>query len=61
MKSAKNKQPALPDGVIEGAKLIFELTGLSGYRLAVAMDKVYSSYTGKSALEIAGFMTEEDF
>lgn len=42
--------PALPSGVLEGAKLIFELAGVTGNQLTLAMDKVYKSYTGRSAL-----------
>lgn len=42
--------PALPGGVLEGAKLIFETAGITGNQLTLAMDKVYKSYTGRSAL-----------
>ena len=42
--------PALPNGVLEGAKLIFETAGITGNQLTLAMDKVYKSYTGRSAL-----------
>ncbi len=42
--------PALPSGVLEGAKLIFETAGITGNQLTLAMDKVYKSYTGRSAL-----------
>lgn len=42
--------PALPSGVLEGAKLIFETAGITGNQLTLAMDKVYRSYTGRSAL-----------
>jgi len=43
--------PELPNGVLEGAKLIFETGGIKGNQLALAMDKVYQSYTGRSALQ----------
>lgn len=43
--------PELPNGVLEGAKLIFETGGITGNQLALAMDKVYRSYTGRSALQ----------
>lgn len=41
---------ALPSGVLEGAKLIFETAGITHNQLTLALDKVYKSYTGKSAL-----------
>ena len=41
----------LPNGVLEGARLIFETAGIKDNQLALAMDKVYRSYTGRSALE----------
>lgn len=42
--------PELPNGVLEGARLIFETAGIKDNQLALAMDKVYLSYTGRSAL-----------
>ena len=42
--------PALPSGVLEGARLIFETAGIKDNQLTLAMDKVYKSYTGRSAL-----------
>ena len=44
------EQSALPSGALEGAKLIFETAGIKGNQLTLAMDKVYKSYTGRSAL-----------
>ena len=41
---------ALPDGVLEGAKFIFETAGIKDNQLTLALDKVYKSYTGRSAL-----------
>ena len=43
-------QAALPSGILEGARLIFETAGIKGNQLTLAMDKVYKSYTGRSAL-----------
>ena len=48
--SIHKDQPALPSGVLEGAKLIFETAGIKDNQLTLAMDKVYESYTGRSAL-----------
>ena len=48
--SVRNDNPALPAGILEGAKLIFETAGIKDNQLALAMDKVYRSYTGQSAL-----------
>ena len=49
--SVHSDNPALPAGVLEGAKLIFETAGIKDNQLTLAMDKVYRSYTGRSALE----------
>ena len=38
---------------MQNAKALFELAGLKGKRLALALDKVYRRYTGFSALETA--------
>ena len=43
--------PALPSGVLDGAKLIFETAGIKDNQLTLALDKVYRSYTGRSALQ----------
>ena len=43
--------PALPSGVIEGARIIFESAGIKGNQCALALDRVYRSYTGRSALD----------
>ena len=43
--------PELPNGVLEGARLIFETAGIKDNQLALAMDRVYRSYTGRSALQ----------
>ena len=39
---------------IDAAARIFELAGITGNQLTLALDKVYKSYTGHSALEAAG-------
>ena len=48
---ANSEQPALPSGVLDGARLIFEVAGIKDNQLSLALDKVYKSYTGKSALD----------
>lgn len=52
--SIKKEQPPLPSGVLEGARMIFELAGLKDNQLTLAVDKVYRSYTGRSALQTGG-------
>ena len=54
--SSKEEQPALPSGVIDGAKAIFEVAKIKDNQLALALDKIYSSYTGRSALQTAGIV-----
>ncbi len=49
--SIKQEQPALPSGVLDGARLIFETAGIKDNQLTLALDKVYKSYTGRSALQ----------
>ena len=49
--SINHEQPALPSGVLDGARLIFETAGIKDNQLSLALDKVYKSYTGKSALD----------
>ena len=41
----------VPSGVMESARLIFEVAGIKNNQLALALDKVHRSYTGQSALE----------
>ena len=48
--SLKKEDPALPSGVLDGAKFIFETAGIKDNQLTLALDKVYKSYTGRSAL-----------
>ena len=48
--SMTKEQPALPSGVIEGARIIFEATGIKDNQAALALDKIYRSYTGRSTL-----------
>lgn len=52
--SVSKSQSVLPSGVLEGAKLIFETLHIKGNQLALALDRVYSDYTGRSALEAGG-------
>lgn len=49
--SIRKEQPVLPSGVLEGARLIFETAGIKDNQLTLALDKVYKSFTGKSALK----------
>ena len=49
--STKHSQPELPSGVIEGARIIFESAGITGNQAALALDNIYQSYTGHSALK----------
>ena len=48
----------LPSGILEGAKMIFEAAGIKDNQLSLAMDKVYQSYTGRSALAIGEIYLE---
>ncbi len=41
----------IPAGALEGARTIFETAGLSGNRLALALDNIYKRHVGYSALE----------
>ena len=43
--------PAIPQGAIDGAKIIFEVAGVKDNQLALALDKVYRKFTGQSALQ----------
>ena len=56
--NSKQKNCAVPDGALEGAKIIFELAGLQDFALAVALDKVFRSYTGYSALKLGGVVPD---
>ena len=47
----QNDNPTLPSGVLEGAKLIFETAGIVGNQATLALDKIYRTYTGRSALK----------
>ncbi len=50
--SVKGEQPALPAGVMDGARMIFEAAGIKDNQLSLALDNVYASYTGRSALKV---------
>ena len=52
--SIYKEQAALPSGVLDGAQKILELAGIKDNQLVLALDKVYQSYTGRSALLTAG-------
>lgn len=49
--SVQAVQASIPSGVMESAKLIFMSAGITENQLALALDKVYKSYVGRSALE----------
>ena len=49
--SVKNDTAIVPSGVIDSARIIFEAAGIKDNQLALALDKVHKSYTGRSALE----------
>lgn len=44
----------IPPGVMEGAKLILETAGIKDNQLALALDSVAESCTGKSLLALSG-------
>ena len=48
------RNPGLPAGVLDGAKMIFEMAGLKDNQLTLAMDKIYQRHAGYSALTAAG-------
>ena len=48
--SVKREEAVLPSGVMDGARMIFEAAGIKDNQLSLALDKVYASYTGRSAL-----------
>ena len=50
--SINKEQAILPSGVLDGAQKIFELAGIKDNQLVLAMDNVYKSYTGRSALQV---------
>lgn len=52
----QNKQEVSASDAVNAAKTIFETAGIIGNQAALALDKVYRSYTGRSALE-AGEIT----
>jgi hypothetical protein len=52
--SVKNDNSALPAGVLEGASFIFKAAGVVGNQAVLALDRVYQSYTGRSAIETGG-------
>ena len=48
----QSEPKVLPSGVMEGARMIFEVAGIKDNQLSIALDKIYTSYTGQSALKI---------
>ena len=51
--SIKN-EPFIPKNAISEAALLFGQAGIEGNQLTLALDKLYKSYTGTSALQAAG-------
>ena len=51
--SVKEEQQIDP---MQGARMIFEAAKIKDNQLALALDKIYSSYTGRSALQTAGIV-----
>ena len=51
--SVKGKQQIDP---MQGARMVFEAAKVKDNQLALALDKIYSSYTGRSALQTAGIV-----
>lgn len=57
--SQQHQQPLmLPTGAMEGAKFIFENAGISGNQMILALDKVYHSFLGLSALKAGDIKLE---
>jgi len=54
----QKENPALPSGILEGAKLIFEAAGIKGNQLALALDKTAKYYTGESMLALGDIQLE---
>ena len=52
--SIKKDLPALNPHIFECAKIVFEVAGIKDNQLALALDKFFKSYTGKSALDAGG-------
>ncbi len=51
--SVKEEQQIDP---MQGARMVFEAAKIKDNQLAIALDKIYSSYTGRSALQTAGIV-----
>ena len=50
--SPDKEQSIVPYIAMDGARMIFEIAGIKDNQLALALDKIYYSYTGRSALQI---------
>ena len=46
--------PVIPSNAINEAAALYEWAGLKGNQLVLTLDKLYKSYTGRSALEAGG-------
>ncbi len=47
----KHEQQAMTAGLMEGARIVLETAKIEGNQLAIALDKLYHSYTGRSVLK----------
>ena len=56
--SPKHELPGITPEVINSAKTVYQLAGIEGNQLVLAVDKYFKSYTGRSALEVAGIQLE---
>lgn len=56
--SPKHELPGITPEVINSAKTVYQLAGIEGNQLIFAVDKYFKSYTGRSALEVAGIQLE---
>ena len=51
-----NNTQQITEGAVKAAQVVFETAGITGNQLALALDKIYYSYTGKSALQTGQVM-----
>ena len=56
--SPKHELPGITPEIINSAKTVYQLAGIEGNQLVLAVDKYFKSYTGRSALEVAGIRLE---
>ena len=56
--SPKHELPGITPEIINSAKTVYQLAGIEGNQLVLAVDKYFKSYTGRSALEVAAIRLE---